>query len=274
VVVSAVLVSGLTACNSKSSGGSTDGAAAANQAPAKPANLDPKTALLASAAVMDKAGSAKVAMTTTGSAAGSGSGVMSWKAPQGLQMETDQKGQKVQVVLVDGVFYTSIPAAQAATLGGKKWMKIDPKATAAAGDQGATWTNLQQMLNPGVMLAADAQAGQVTKVGDEQVDGTPAAHYQTTVPVEALVNVMTGLSDTMKKQITDQMKQQGTSVVSDLWINAKGQVVQAKSKNTGAATGKTDDGDVTVKYSDFGTSVSIQAPPAADVFDLAQMMKH
>lgn len=151
VAVSAILVGGLTACNSKS-GGSGDAAGSGGAAAAGKEPKDPKQALLASAAVMDKAGSAKIAMTITGSAAGSGAGVMSWKAPQGMELTMNQAGQDVKVEMIDGLVYSSIPAAQAGALGGKKWMKIDPKAASAGGKSGQAdgFASMQQMLSPGV----------------------------------------------------------------------------------------------------------------------------
>ncbi|GAA2744479.1 hypothetical protein [Kitasatospora cinereorecta] len=285
VAVSALLVGGLTACNGKSGSGqdAKAGASAAASAGASGAangasagagaaagkDLAPKEALLASAAVMDKLGSAK--LTTKGATADdSGTGAIVWKAPQAFQITTKNEGKDYQVLFTGDVMYVGATPELASVAGGKKWMKIDLKAAAASGAPGTedagSFAAMTQLMNPAVQLAVAAP--NATKVGAEKVDGVDTVHYRSQVDVDALVAGMT-LAPDMKAKVTEQLKKDGTKTTFDLWINAKGELVQQAGTELGAGGA----GATTVKYSELGTVTAPKAPAASDVFDLADLMK-
>ncbi|GAA0662229.1 lipoprotein [Kitasatospora atroaurantiaca] len=288
VAVSALLVGGLSACSSSkttgqdatssasssaSSSAATGGGAGAGGKQA--ADLGPKAALLASAAVMEKAGSAKLVLTGTGDTE-TGSGSYSWKAPAAFELTTKTDGQTAKMLLTGDVMYIGVDDETAATFGGKHWLKLDPKATAGAGgkalpggEDAGSMTTMLQTFNPAVQLAANAQGGKLSKVGAEKVGGADAVHYRSELPVDALVGAMANLSADQKKQVIDTLKKDGSSVTSDFWINAKGELVQQQSNNVGNGSKEA----VTIRYSDLGSAASVKTPAASDVLDFADMLK-
>lgn len=302
VAASALLVGGLTACSSGKTGGqdaaqagakpgAASGAAggSASGAASAPASgaaggsaagvpgegLAPKAALLASAAVMEKAGSAKLGLSGAGANA-NGTGAYSWKAPAAFELTMNTADGPGKMLVTADVMYIGVDAETGAEFGGKHWLKLDPKAAAAAngkavpgGEDAGSMTTLLQTLNPAVQLAANAQGGKLSKVGAEKIGGADTVHYQSALPVEALVGAMAGLSDDLKKQVVATLKKQSGSVTTDFWINAKGELVQQKSDNVGNGSKE----PVTITYSDLGSAGAVQAPAASDVLDFAELLK-
>lgn len=278
VAASALLVGGLTACSSKttsSPGAAPSGAAGAGAVAGKQAgDLSPKDALLASAAVMEKAGSAKLIIAGENSG-DDGSATYQWKAPQSMQMTMNSDGQDTKMIVADGFMYISVDAEMSATAGGRHWMKLDPKtatgldkASGGEGQLGSVLT-LIQVFNPAVQLAASAQGGKLAKVGTERVDGADTVHYRSELPVGAIVDAMTTLTADQKKLVLGDLKKDGDTDSFEFWINAKGELVKETSTNLGSGT----KGTSAVTYSQLGTVAAVQAPPAGDVLDMASMLK-
>jgi hypothetical protein len=278
VVVSTVLVGALSACNSKSGGdsaGAASGAAStAASAPAAKKDLDPKEALTASAAVMEKAGNAK--LTITGD--DGGTGVFSWKAPQALELSVKDEGKDMKMLFVNDVMYVAADAEMAAMFAGKKWMKLDPKAGAVPGAEDLNaFSSMLQLLNPAVELAANAQAGKLSKVGPEKVDGADTVHYKSTIAAKDLVGAMTGLSPELKASILKEISKDSAESTMDFWINEKGELVQMGGTDLnpgkGAAAAASTAGTTTFKYTELGKATAPTAPPAAEVADMSELLK-
>jgi len=267
VAVSALLVGTLAACggDKKDGAGSADAKATAS-APAAKKELSPQEALLASAAVMDKAGSAKLTVTG-GDSPGTASYV--WKAPQAIEMTMREEGKDVKLRFIGDVMYMEAPAEMATIAKGKKWMKIDFKALAASGSKAAAGADefagvagVVQALNPAVQLAAAAPTA--TKVGPESVGGVETVHYKSEVEVDALVAKLT-LAPELRAKVAEKLKEDGSKSTLEFWINAKGEVV--KETNSDSKNNET------IVYSELGTVTAPAAPAAAETFDFAEMLK-
>jgi hypothetical protein len=145
------------------------------------------------------AGSVEVAMSGKASAAGQeiplqGEGVFDLKAQRGrFTMTTSVPGQdgvKIEEIVDGLVLYMHSDALTKGLPGGKRWLKIDLKA--AAGKQGVDITQLQSLSgggDPTQFLTYLAKAGDVRKVGSEDVNGTPTTHYHATIDFEKLAGV-------------------------------------------------------------------------------------
>ncbi|MER5642387.1 hypothetical protein ABT095_36300 [Kitasatospora sp. NPDC002227] len=297
MVVAAVLVSGLAACGSAAGGkdqaksaaasGASSAASAAGSGSAAPSGgasgsagggaavktdgLGAKELLLASATVMEKAGSAK--LTMTGSTPGaSGTGVYSWKAPAAFQLTLNTSEGPGKLLVTADQLYLGVDDETAADMGGKHWLKLDPKAAgqgAPGGEDAGSLTAMLQTLNPAVQLTANALGGKLSKVGAEQVGGVATTHLRSELPVESLVNGMPGLGEDVKKLVIGTLKKNRASVTTDFWISGNGELVQQTSDNVG--NGSKD--PVTVGYGALGSAATVTAPAPGDVMSFADMLK-
>lgn len=248
-----------------------DGATAGAPAPAGGKEQAPKEALTAAAAVMAKAGTAKLVLTGD-KPEDLTSGVLSWKSPQALQISTTEDGEEVKMLFVGDVMYLGLSSEMAQLFAGKKWMKVDPGAAPGsapgAADAGA-FSGMLVTLDPAVELAANAQAGKVSKVGAEKIDGVDTVHYRSTVAAKDLVAAMSGASEASRASLLKELTGEPTF---DFWINGKNELVQLggsqlnPGKGAASATG-------TVKYTELGTAVAPAAPAAAEVADMAELLK-
>ncbi|MEV4556599.1 hypothetical protein AB0K51_06325 [Kitasatospora sp. NPDC049285] len=252
------------------SAGATGSAAPGSAAQGGAAKPAPKEALLASAAVMEKAGSAKVTVTPGDGNGSGGTGEYVWKNPPSFLLNTEIDGQQGKILFVADAMYLGAPAELATLAGGKNWMKLDPR-DAVTGVPGSTdivpFATMMQLMDPGVQLVAAAPTA--TLVGPETVAGQATVHYRSEVQVDTLVGAMK-LTPELKTKVNAQLKASGASAVTDYWINAKGELVQQSS--TDLATTKTDKPS-TVVYSALGTVQATKAPSASEVFNLGDILK-
>ncbi|MFB7662560.1 hypothetical protein ACFC1R_01230 [Kitasatospora sp. NPDC056138] len=299
VAATALLVGGLTAC---SSSGSSDGKDAAAPAGAtspgtggpgtaaqggggpsasadagaaagavKPdQNQDPKAALLASAAVMEKAKGAKLTRTT----GDGGSGSYVWQpGSAALDLSLKEKGTESRMLVVGSALYTGLDAETAALMDGKKWLKLDPKSAGGDGKAGGaedygSIAGMLVALDPGAQLAANAGAGRLSRVGEEKIDGVDTVHYRSEAPIDQVAKLLPIGKDRFDL-VSGLLKKDGDTSTVDFWINGKGELVQQTNTNTGAGLG----GPQTFKYTEIGSTPAVKAPADSEVMDFADMLK-
>ena len=163
---------------------------------------------------------------------------------------------KEEVELVDKVIYLKLPADAMAKAGvSTPWIKLgggtDPLSQALSGglDQ------MAQNNDPTKVLDQISKYGKITRTQQTTLNGQPVTHY--------------GIVLDGKKMAADLPADLASQVPAttdlDLWINADHLPVQVVSSA----------GDlyVTVKYSNWGEKVDVQAPPANQVTDAATL-KH
>ncbi|MFJ1793628.1 hypothetical protein [Kitasatospora griseola] len=267
-VAAACLAAGLlTACGSS---GSDGGAAEAKPSPSASSEsgggqggalLGAKETLLASAVVMEKAGSAK--LTISGRTEGTGEFV--WTAPKSFLLNAKSEGEDTKVLFVGDVMYIGADADTAATVGGRTWLKMDPKA-AAQGVPGADAPGLastMELIDPAVQLAVAAPTA--IQAGSETVAGQFTRHYRSTVPVDALVEKMQ-LASELKTEVLAGLKKKGSTISTEFWINAKGELVQQSTNGLSTGSAK-------ILYTGLGTVQPTRAPADSEVFSPADLLK-
>ncbi|MDH6121227.1 hypothetical protein ABH930_000007 [Kitasatospora sp. GAS204A] len=269
---SALLIGSLAACGSsaKSSTGATGGNAGA---PALP-DLGPKAELVAAAAVMQKAGSADVALTSAGGSSGSGSGVYAWSGKPALDLSEQQSGKTIKFRAVDGSSYLGVDDTQAATVGGKHWLDLTTSSGAAG--MGDPFTALAVLMNPAAELTVAAQNGTLSKVGSEQLAGTGTTHYRSSMPAQSLVDQLPNLTDAQRKAALQVATSGGATVITDFWVDGKHQLVQMQeqtSDGSSPSSGAGGSSASTVKYSNLGVKVSVSPPAASDQAAPADALK-
>jgi hypothetical protein len=214
-----------------------------------------------------------VAFTTEGTAAGktaNGSGQIAFGPPVQAEVMMNTLGiGPLSVRLIDTVLYAQIPQQQQETVGGKKWFKLDLAQIAKAGGFDAEqFTNQIRNANPTTQLKTLLDSGKLTVVGDEKVDGTPTVHYTGTVPVASYLKQQ---DEKARALVEQQLTKAGIKdVTTDLWVDAAYQLRKSRMvmKSTAAST------DLTTVYRDYGKPVQVTAPPAADVSDLAGLIRN
>ncbi|WP_329580931.1 hypothetical protein OG500_16355 [Kitasatospora sp. NBC_01250] len=272
LAVPALLVGSLTACSSssKSSSGSGSAGAVASAGAAAGAagapDLGSKAALLESAAVMQKAGSANVTVSSSDSSSGNGTGVYAWGTKPALDLAEQESGKTVKFRLVDGGSYLGVADDQAALLGGKHWVNLAAGGGSGLGDP---FTALAVLMDPTAELTVAAQNGTLSKVGSEQVAGAATTHYRSTMQAADLVGKMPSLSDAQRKAALQVVTDGGSTVITDFWVDAKHQLLQMGEQNVDGSSPSTGANPTasTVKYADLGVKVSVSAPAASDQAD-------
>ncbi|AIS02079.1 hypothetical protein [Streptomyces glaucescens] len=253
-----------------SDGGDTAGPAKGSSTPGSPGAREPGTQAVRSAydrtAEEDTARVALKVRTSGGGAAvtANGEGVVDLDDGDSVMTVTAQ-GQRMEQRLIDQVLYQKPPAGQAP--GGKPWIKIDLEKVAARQGAGG------QSVNDPARSAALAKAiddKDVTNKGPAEVGGVSTTRYRVTVDVAELPD-----GARLSKQL-------GPALPMDIWLDDEGRIrrqqvdmtVQAPAA-TGTGTGAktaSEPRKVTVRtvleFSDFGTELEADAPPAGQVTDM------
>ncbi|HZF91578.1 hypothetical protein [Streptomyces sp.] len=180
-------------------------------------------------------------------------------------MTVTAEGQRIEQRVIDQVLYQKPPAGQAP--GGKPWIKIDLKKVAA--QQGAGG----QSMNDPARSAALARAiddRDVTNKGSAEIGGVATTRYHVTVDVAKLPD---------GAQLSKQL---GPALPMDIWLDDEGRIrrqqvdmtVQAPATPKSGAGAKTATGPqrmtvrTVLEFSDFGTELEADAPPARQVTDM------
>ena len=223
------------------------------------------------------AGSVQVAMSGKISAAGQevplkGEGVFDLKRKLGqITMTTNVPGQgdvRVEEIIDGLVIYMRTDALAQALPSGKKWLKID---LVEAGRQSGVDIGALQQLggsgDPTQFLTYLAKAGDVRKVGAEDINGTPTTHYHATIDFAKLAKSAGGAADSVRQlqKLTGQK-----SLPTDIWIDGS-QRVRRQTVAISTQRPVPIDFDLTIDYERFGVPVDVHAPAASETADAAEL---
>jgi hypothetical protein len=188
-----------------------------------------------------------------------------------LDMNMAVLGQDMEVRFVDKTVYIKLPAAATAQLsGGKPWGRVaagNPMAQAL----GATTQQAQQN-DPSKILDQIQQAGTITRSEQTTLDGQPTSHYWVDIDfakAAASFGANAGLPADQLQKLAGQIK----TIPVQLWLNSDSLPVQITEDLTAisqaaGAPASAQPVNLTLRYSDWGTPVDVQAPPADQVGDL------
>jgi len=198
----------------------------------------------------------------------------------------------VDVVTDGSSAYLGSPALSSIT-GGATWLKVAlPRGSSSSN---ADTSSLAVLVNPSQLLGLlTGVGGNVTTVGNVDLDGVATTEYSTTVTVSELMS-RAGLSTHSKlgSQVSNVLRQLGsTSVPVEVWVGRDGYVRQvsaslALAKATlGSLAGDlangvvqgavptstsgqtTTDTTVTVGFSHYNEPVSVTVPPSSQTTDV------
>ncbi|MER5334348.1 LppX_LprAFG lipoprotein [Micromonospora sp. NPDC002717] len=259
LAVSALTALAMTAC----------GAKPGSDAPKQPSVLellasDLKGSLQKTIDATDKSDSVTVTMQgTAGGEKVSVQGVVDLGDPVKAEMTmAGPDGTPTTVRMIGSVVYVEIPAKDRASIGGKRWMKLD--LTAAAEQAGMDFTKQFEDVDPTKQVKTLLALEGVTVVGEETVNGARTVHYTVTAPVATYLGQ---LDAELRKGVEQQYAKQGVKELTiDLWVDE-----QYRPRRAGLDMGKM--GDMTVDYTDYGKAVNVETPAAAETADFAEMLE-
>ncbi|MFE5092227.1 hypothetical protein ACFRCI_17985 [Streptomyces sp. NPDC056638] len=155
--------------------------------------------------------------------------------------------------------------------GGKHWISYGYADLAKlAGASGEAMKQQMQNTTPDQGVKSLLASGDVKKVGQEDVRGVSATHYSGTVDVAELTAKNSALDADQLDQLKKQLSAAGiTTEKVDVWVDENNLLV----KKTERGQMKTGELNSTVYYSDYGTDVSVEKPPAGDTVDFTDLVK-
>ncbi len=168
----------------------------------------------------------------------------------GVEMKASSTGgQAMELILIDKSMYLKSP-----DLGtGDKWLKVD------LSDPNSLFGMIGKATDPEVMFKAMEAPKKLELIGTEEVDGVETNHYRITMDPTKYLAAMefpAAMADMMPKEL-----------VTEMWVDADNlprkfsQTIDLPATGGAAGTTSTTEGT----YSDFGTDVEIEAPPADEV---------
>jgi hypothetical protein len=177
----------------------------------------------------------------------------------------------MQMVMLGRTIYMKIPSSLAGLAGGaptstKPWMKIDLNGSSALSKSLGSTANLAGQTDPTQLINQIAQAGTITSVKSETLDGVATKHYTITVDVRKMLATIGTNMDPAQQQAMSALGV--TSMPFDIWVNSDNLPVKITTKiavSGVTAGGGASEVNMTVTYSNWGESLNIQAPPADQV---------
>lgn len=168
----------------------------------------------------------------------------------GVEMQASSTGaQAMEMILLGKAMYMKSP-----DLGtGDKWLKID------LSDPNSLFGMIGKATDPEVMFKAMEAPKKLELVGSEDVDGVEANRYRITLDPTQYLKAME-FPAAMADMLPDEL-------VTEMWVDADDlprkftQTMQIPAVGGGKPTTTTTEGT----YSDFGTDVEIEEPPASQV---------
>lgn len=278
----------LTGCGG---GNDPDGSARAKQEDASEQRRQSGVAaqaMTAAAKKTNEAKTAKVSLTVSAPSAMGGdvkmSGVMGW-GPMALDVtmampgaaESSTMPNSSRLVWVDEAMYVDMGSANVDELGGKRWVKLD--LGAALAESGEAERNLlsggldsMNGQDPAQQMALLRSSPDIEHVGEQEIDGVATQRYKGTLTMDEALKAddsLDFLSKSEREQLLDNVKKSGTEGYEiEAWVNDD-LPVRIKTTMDGPQ-GKV---SVRQKLSDYGTAVSVKAPPADQTVDFREIMR-
>ncbi|KAA9162360.1 LppX_LprAFG lipoprotein [Amycolatopsis acidicola] len=171
-----------------------------------------------------------------------------------------------EIRYVDKTMYIQLPEQTRARMtGGKPWGKVDPD-SALGKEMGAAQA---QQNDPSQTLQQIQEAGTIKRSEETTLDGQQATHYWIDMDLAKVADKLA--EGSLSQAAIAQLKGKVSTIPVEVWLD-KDQLPMQFTENLTevmkAAGGGTGPATLTMKYSDWGTPVDVQAPPADQVGEL------
>ncbi|WP_282700722.1 DUF1396 domain-containing protein [Streptomyces sp. CC219B] len=185
----------------------------------------------------------------------------------------DQADGSMEIRLVDKAMYLGGNAEMTKEMDGKSWIKFDLSVLGDGALGGSAAGAGQAEQNPAAESTFLTGADDVKKVGTEKVDGVETTHYKGTLTLDALRDTFKDedkATREKREKSVEQYEDMGIDKLTmDMWIDGDDHTKQFRMR------GDADKGplDMTITFLDINQPVTVEAPPAKDTADLAEMMQ-
>jgi hypothetical protein len=170
----------------------------------------------------------------------------------------------------DPVLYLDIPFLASQLPGGKSWVRLDLQQAGSVLGLDVNKLLGQSGENPTQTLAMLQASGQVQKVGPDIVGGVAVTRYHAVVDLKKALELK-GVSEATARRLIDAGAP--TELPVDVWIgNDDGLVHQFRMTQTAQANGRSVSTLLTMTLNDWGTPVTVHAPPADQVYDVSKLV--
>ncbi|MFF8317198.1 hypothetical protein ACF06V_08545 [Streptomyces bobili] len=288
-IVAVTLLTGVAGCSSGGSGGdgesSPSSSSSSSSSKGGGTHVSPIAALRTAEKSTDGADSAKVESTTTmGSLmAMTADGSLGWgdgltgtltiTYTGGTMADTMRQlgTTSMEARYLPDAYYARMGDVFAEQAGGKHWIKYPYEALETlGGGSGAYLKDQMENSTPNQSVKLLLASGDVRRVGEETVRGEHTTHYSGTVEVADLATRNSSLTDSQLADLKKQLEQAGvTTETVDIWVDDENLLVK-KVEQGQAANGAYSQ---TAYYSDYGTPVDTEVPPAADTADFSDLLQ-
>ncbi|MFF1690015.1 MULTISPECIES: DUF1396 domain-containing protein [unclassified Streptomyces] len=192
-----------------------------------------------------------------------------------MKMTSPDQGSDgtLEMRLIGGTLYMGGGKGAAKEMDGSSWLKFDisgPKSQEAAATNPLAG---QADQNPAEQVTFLNGSKDLERVGEETVEGEKTAHYKGTITLdqmrESYENEDAATQKRRDKNLSMYEDLGVDKLAVDLWIGQDDRTKRFRTR------GAADKGrfDMTMTFFDYDKPVTVQAPPAEDVVDLAAMMK-
>jgi hypothetical protein len=167
------------------------------------------------------------------------------------------------------ILYMTMPFLSTMLPGGKTWVKAD--IDKLAGMMGQSFGQLvgQSSQNPGDTLAMLRSVGDVEKVGTDTVDGVDATHYRATIDLAKAI-AQKGVPEATVQRLRESGAPAQLPV--DVWVGDDDGLPRKMEMGYDAETqGSPVSTRMTMTFADWGSDVSVDSPPANEVFDATEL---
>jgi len=187
---------------------------------------------------------------------------------QSMQMTMDVPGfgtstSSMQLRMLYPVVYMHVPTFPLPN--GKSWIKVDLRR--ALQKVGMNLPQPGGTQSPTDALAQLRGSRNATKLGTDTIDGVTATHYRVKVDLDEALARATPQQRKALQQLAGTARRQGIDVVPkhvDVWVGDDG-LVRRFDERFGRV------GSVAMTFSDYGTPVQIEAPPADETIDTSKL---
>ncbi|MGW5090123.1 DUF1396 domain-containing protein [Streptomyces coelicoflavus] len=178
-----------------------------------------------------------------------------------------------EIRLVDKAMYIGGGPEAAKEMDGKRWIKFDLSGTGVDEQMNQMGSASQADKNPATESTFLTGAKDVEKVGTETVEGVKTTHYKGTVSLADLEKSIgdedEATREKREKSVEQYEKLGVDKLTMDMWVDGDDQTKQFRMR------ADADKGPLDMTFTFLGVNepVKVTAPPAAEVADLAEMMK-
>jgi hypothetical protein len=202
-----------------------------------------------------------------------GSGSISERGSQG-SMSLSVEGKTISEIIDKPYFYVKVPGGGSSASKGKPWVRADITTFSEAFGGGESLAG--GSTDPTQTLSFLKSAGTVTRVGSEDVRGTPATRYHAVIDLARYAGAVPAAQRTAAKKYAQTFERisGSSSLPMDVWIDDSSHVLRmAFTLSLCSPEGGRLSESLNMELHDYGPQPVIAPPPSSQVTDISDTLK-